>query len=248
MASNPPSTCCTKLCLHIGASKGHYEVIDSLKCYVTENYKTTSDKYLLIFPDIFGVHLTNTQLVADTFASQLGYPVIIIDILNKDPFVPEAGHDFNTWLAKHPVNKTIELIKSWLETFKSTHTSVKFLAGIGYCFGAKYLAHYLNDSNIITINVGAFAHPSWVTEDELKAINKPLILSCAENDNIFTKELRYKSEDILKASGIDYQFDLYAKTCHGFTVRGDLSVPQVKYAAEKALSDQVVWFKYHESA
>jgi dienelactone hydrolase len=247
MASLPPQqNCCAKLCLHAGDPNGHYETIANLKCYVTENYSKDSEKFLLIFPDIFGIQLKNTQLVADTFAKQLNYPVIIIDILNNDPYNPNNSLDFNSWFSNHQPEFTINLIKDWMTQFKLIFKNVKFLSGIGYCFGAKYLSHYLNDSNIISIDVGCFAHPSFVTDDELKNINKPLILSCAETDEIFTKDLRYKSEEILQLNKIPYQFDLYSQTSHGFAVRGDLSIPQVKYAAEKALSDQIIWFKHFE--
>ncbi|KAG0680626.1 hypothetical protein C6P40_000907 [Pichia californica] len=251
MSSNPPSeNCCAKVTLHSGKPQGSIEKIGNLNCYVTSNFNFNSEKYLFIFPDIFGIELVNTQLVADKFSDCLNYPVIIIDIVNNDPFKLDGLLDFPQWKINHPVELTVNLIKEFFIDFeknlKNNETKAKFLAGIGYCFGAKYLSHYLTKDGLL--DVGAFAHPSFVDEDELSAIRKPLIISCAETDSIFPRDLRFKSEEILSNSKIPYQIDLYSQTEHGFAVRGDMTVPQVKYAAEKALTDQVLFFKFHDSS
>lgn len=246
MSSNPPREgCCTKVTLHSGRPTGSIKKLGNLNCYLTSNYTQDSKKFVFIFPDIYGINLINTQLVADKLSTCLNYPVILIDILNNDPFDVNNG-DFQSWFANHPPELTISLLKEFFKFFKSTHLNTNYLAGIGYCFGAKYLSHYLTEDGIL--DVGAFAHPSFVSDDELNAIKKPLILSCAETDTIFTRELRFKSEEILHKNKIHYQFDLFSHVSHGFTVRGDLSIPEVKYAAEKALTDQVFWFQYHDKS
>ena len=245
MSSNPPQQhCCANKVIHTGTPTGSIKTISNLTCYVTSNYTPNAKKFLFIFTDIFGLDLVNTKLVADTFAEKLDYPVIIMDILNNDIYV--LGTDFDAWVANHPPELTTKICADFFKQFKIDHPNTEFLSGIGYCFGAKYLSHYLTSTNPL-IDVGAFAHPSFVSDEELEAINKPLIISCAENDDIFSKDLRFKSEEILKKNKIHYQLDLYSNTNHGFAVRGDLNDPLVKYAAEKALIDQVYWFKFHEN-
>lgn len=70
-----------------------------------------------------------------------------------------------------------------------------------------------------------------------------MIISAAQIDNLFTVELRHKTEEILsKKEDVRWQIDLFSQVSHGFTVKGDISIPQVKYAKEKALSDQLVFF------
>ncbi len=244
MSSNPPQeSCCAKVTFHGGAPKGLISTIAGLPCYTTSDFSKTTEKVLVIFTDIFGLGLNNTKLAADSFAAHLGYPVIIPDIFNNVPYV--MGNDFNEWRVNHPADVTDGILKGFFEKFKTELSSVKFVAGIGYCYGASFLVDYLTKESGM-INVGAFAHPSSISDEKLKAIDKPLIISCAETDPVFTKELRYKSEDILKENKIHYQFDLYSHTEHGFAVRGDLSIPEVRYAAEKALKDQVDFFKFHE--
>jgi dienelactone hydrolase len=94
------------------------------------------------------------------------------------------------------------------------------------------------------IDVGYLAHPSFVTEDELKAINGPLSIAAAENDTIFTTELRHKSEQILKENGQPYQINLYGGVSHGFSVRGDMGKKHEKFAKEQAFLQAVTWFDY----
>jgi len=105
----------------------------------------------------------------------------------------------------------------------------------------QYVArHYKNG-----IEVGYFAHPSFVDEEELAAITGPLSIAAAETDSIFTTEKRHKSEDILKRTGQPYQINLYSGVEHGFSVRGDVSNRAQRWAKEQAFFQAVAWFDEH---
>lgn len=245
MASNQPKeSCCAKAVLHVGAPTGSIKELAGINCYTTSNYSADSTKFVFIFTDIFGLNLVNTKLVADTLSSKLNYPVIIMDILNNDPFVADGSMDFNDWFQNHPVDLTVDICKKFFDNFIKIHKKIDYSAGIGYCFGAKYLSHYLTSNGLL--DIGAFAHPSFVSDDELNKISKPLLLSCSEVDEIFTDDLRLQSKKILQKNKIHYQFDLFSNTTHGFSVRGDLTDPLVKYAAEKTIRDQIDWFNFHD--
>lgn len=163
------------------------------------------------------------------------------DILFGNPY--PLGGNAQLWFANHPVSKTKASVSGFLQYIKRNFKNVKFVAGIGYCFGAKYFANHLTETGIN--DVGVFAHPSLIKESELRAIKKPLMISAAEIDRTFTDELRYKSEDILRTLSIPYQIDLFGNVSHGFAVRSDLSDKRVKYAAEKAFADAIYWIQYH---
>lgn len=92
------------------------------------------------------------------------------------------------------------------------------------------------------VDVGYSAHPSFVEEDELKAIKGPYAISAAETDQIFPAEKRHKSEEILKETKQPYQINLYSGVVHGFAVRGELK-GQEKYAKESAFLQAVQWFE-----
>ena len=117
-----------------------------------------------------------------------------------------------------------------------------FLGGIGYCFGAKFAVQNLSTNGYL--DAAAVAHPSFVSMEEVKAIKRPIIISAAETDQVFTPELRHQTEDELaKLEGVRYQVDLFSGVTHGFAVRGDIKNPIVRYAKEKVLADQLAFFK-----
>jgi hypothetical protein len=113
------------------------------------------------------------------------------------------------------------------------------------------------------LNAGYVAHPSFVTSDELSALSKPLSIGAAgkvspqslnhagnktytsiEIDTIFTSEKRSESEKILADLKAPYQINLYGAVSHGFALRGDLSIKEVKFATDRVFEQAVTWFKY----
>lgn len=118
------------------------------------------------------------------------------------------------------------------------------IAGVGYCFGGKWVVRYLHPSKN-QIDVGYSAHPSFVDPDELKAITGPFAISAAETDQILPAEKRHESEVILKEIGVPYQINLYSGVMHGFAVRGDPTKKSEKYAKESAFLQALQWFEEH---
>lgn len=95
------------------------------------------------------------------------------------------------------------------------------------------------------IDVGYVAHPSFVDEAELQAMNGPLSIAAAETDAIFPAEKRHKSEEIMTAAKKTYQINLFSGVEHGFAVRCDVKVPAQKFAKEQAFLQAVAWFDQH---
>lgn len=93
-----------------------------------------------------------------------------------------------------------------------------------------------------SIDVGYCAHPSFVEDDELKAIKGPFAIAAAETDSIFPTEKRHHSEVLLKEVGQPYQINLYSGVEHGFAVRGDPSKQVTRYAKESAFLQALQWF------
>lgn len=233
MASNAPGACCAAVNFHEGTPIGIYETI-----YGLNTYKVGSgDNIIVIATDIYGNTLNNVLLNADEL-SRGGFTVLIPDILNNDPL--KEGAPIQDWLPNHGSEITAPIFDGFLQKLRAT--SPKFVAGIGYCFGAKYIVQNLAKGGLL--DVGAIAHPSFVTIEEVKAITKPVIISAAETDPIFTTELRHQTEAVLAENKTRYQIDLYSGVSHGFAVRGDLSDPVFKYAKERALISQLSFFNH----
>jgi dienelactone hydrolase len=121
----------------------------------------------------------------------------------------------------------------------------KDIAAVGYCFGAKYVTRFMGPEKGSPVKVGYVAHPSFVDEDELAAIKGPYSISAAETDEIFPKDKRVKSEEILKNTGLPYQINLFQGVVHGFAVRGDLDNKWQLWTKERAFNQAVEWINYH---
>ncbi|QIW99811.1 hypothetical protein AMS68_005329 [Peltaster fructicola] len=239
MTSKQPARCCTIGVKHEGEAKGSLIEQNGISTYITKPEKASSEA-ILILPDVIGERFINAQLIADHFAAN-GYLTVIPDLFKGDPVKlnPPEGFDFMTWKAKHTTENTDPIVEKTIDYLKSEH-GIKKIGGVGYCWGAKYVARYLTKSG--GIDVGYFAHPSFVEENELRSITGPLSIAAAETDQIFTVELRHRSEEILKEIGAVYQLSLYSSVQHGFAVRGDVSNPVIKFAKEAAFLQAVQWF------
>ncbi|KAM0815882.1 putative Dienelactone hydrolase domain-containing protein [Seiridium cardinale] len=208
------------------------------------------DAFVLFIPDILGLY-NNAKLLADQFAAR-GYRCLIIDVTNGDP-VPlnftSGSFDLAKWLeqgtdGKNPHTKEhIDPIVSAAVQYIKEEFAPKKIGAVGYCFGAKYVVRHITSE----IDAGFIAHPSFVDEDELAAIRKPLSIAASETDSIFTVEQRHKSEQILAETGVPYQMNLYSGVSHGFAVRCDLSQKTQRYAKEQALLQAISWFDHHFS-
>lgn len=202
----------------------------------------STDKAIIILPDVIGNRFTNVQLIADQFAAN-GYFTVIPDIFRGDaiPLQRPEGFSIDEWRKGHTNEQVDPIVEATIKELKETYGAKK-IGTVGYCFGAKGVVRYLKKG---VTDAGYVAHPSFVTEDEIKAVEGPLSIAAAETDGIFPPEKRHATEVILQEIKVPYQINLYSGAQHGFAVRGDLSVPVVKYAKEQAFLQAVYWFNEH---
>lgn len=250
MASYPPATCCTIGVKHDGEASGSSIKIGSIDAYVAEPKGNTvhKDTAILFLSDVIGIW-QNSQLLADQFAAN-GYYTVVPDLFNGDPIAlnrPE-GFDLMSWLTKgsngknpHTFEAVDPIVEAGLKFLQEK--GYKKIGSVGYCFGAKYVVRYMPKGK--GIDVGFIAHPSFVEESELAAIDGPLSIAAAETDQIFPAEKRHKSETILVETKQPYQINLYSGVAHGFSVRCDVKNKVEKYAMEQAFLQAVTWFDEH---
>ncbi|WEJ96737.1 hypothetical protein PSN45_004280 [Yamadazyma tenuis] len=237
MASAGFTSCCFQLALHEGTAQGVFKTIGGLDTYVIGQSK----RVLVIMTDVFGYKLNNTLLIADNLAHHGDYTVLVPDILQGDPIVERpSAKGIEEWRAKHAPSVTGPIVEGFLKELRQQQNPT-FLGGIGYCFGAKYVIPYLTKDGLL--DAGAVAHPSFLTLEEIEGIEKPILISTSVIDQSFTVELRRATEDILtKKEGLKWQLGIYSGCSHGYAVRGDVSIPSVKYAKEATLLDQLNFF------
>ncbi|OQD74629.1 hypothetical protein PENDEC_c010G06442 [Penicillium decumbens] len=243
MASNPPGACCASGFKHEGNPVGEVKNIDGIDSYITYPKDKSTEKAILFLPDVFGIY-PNAQLLADEFANN-GYLTIIPDLFQGDQISLEAMEsgkaDLPAWLPKHQADNVEPVVDKTIKYLRET-LGVKKIGAVGYCFGAKYVVRYLKPGQI---DVGYTAHPSFVTHEELGAIQGPVSIAAAEVDQIFTTQLRHESEETLIKTGQPWQINLFSGVSHGFAVRADLSDKKQKFAKEQAFCQAVVWFNQY---
>jgi dienelactone hydrolase len=185
--------------------------------------------------------------IADHFAAN-GYFVVMPDLYEGDAVRLNRPDDFDVmaWGHRggpsgkgHGPGQVDPIIENVIREMRS-NLGVKKIGGVGYCFGAKYVARFLAEGK--GIDVGAMAHPSFVDKEEIEAVAGPLTIAAAETDHVFSPEKRHETERLLKDGRKTYQITLYSGVEHGFAVRADLSKREVKYAKEATLLQQLQWF------
>ncbi|ODV88367.1 hypothetical protein CANCADRAFT_4500, partial [Tortispora caseinolytica NRRL Y-17796] len=222
-----------------GETTGKVTEFAGVETYLAGDSSKT-DKVVLILTDVLGPLFNNLQLIADQFAEH-GYYVVMPDMFNKDP-VPLNPEDpellFKTWLPKHGPETVYPIIDAVTKEIKEKFKP-KYLVGIGYCFGCRYLVG-LQARGVLDATV--LNHPSFVQEDELASIKSPICIQAAQYDDIFPAELRHKSEEILIGTNQPFEITLYSQVAHGFAIRGDPENPREKFARKQAFCAAVEWF------
>ncbi|OBT96135.1 hypothetical protein VE01_06922 [Pseudogymnoascus verrucosus] len=231
---------------------------------------TPHPRALLYLTEGYGTLLPNSQLLADHLSLLLNCPVIMPDQFRNEPFpmVKPPGWDDEAAFIRlqtdhHPgtVDPMLEKVLEWMQRpvghAEGGLGGVVRVGAIGYCFGGRYVMRLLAEGKI---EAGVVNHPSFFTLDEVSALGrpaggkeegegggkvkvwKPLAIFAAEEDDILPEGKRRATEDRLKEGGVTWVCTTYAGTLHGFSVRGDLNDPVVKFARDSALDGAVKWF------
>ncbi|KAK1496382.1 dienelactone hydrolase [Colletotrichum cuscutae] len=262
--AQPPAPCCWAGTLHEGNPRGDVEDILEVPTYVVrpsdvKRALPPNGHVILYFPDVWGLSV-NAKCIMDGFASS-GYTALGMDFFRGDPIskyrnaktdpLPE-GFDMAAWRSKH-WNFATENVPKWTAAVKErfgaelkaeTGKETKF-ACVGYCFGAPFVCNLLagagGDGEPV-VSAGAFAHPTALKEEHFTSIKKPLLLSCAENDQAFPTEARRKAIDYLQREKKIYHLQVFQGVSHGFAVKGDPTDPYQRWCKEQSLRAMVDWF------
>jgi dienelactone hydrolase len=161
----------------------------------------------------------------------------------KPPWWKDRGLDeFEKWKKRHEYEITDPILEKVVKYIHSKYGKEVSLGGVGYCFGGRYVMRLMGQG---VIDVGVVNHPSFFTMEEVGKLGKHKRLACfaAETDDILPSQKRREMEDVLTRNGATWMSTVFSGTEHGFSVRGDLSIKEVRIAKERAFGDAVDWFK-----
>jgi len=190
-------------------------------------------------------------MLADDFASN-GYKTIIPDYLNNDPVPADAlgpGSDYDViaWFTKHTQEATRPPLDKLIGALKAA--GVTKFGATGYCFGGRYVFDLAFDN---VIHAAVANHPTFIAAPEdlerYKASSKaPLLINSCEVDKQFPATHQAKADEILGGGKFapGYRREYFPGCTHGFAVRGDISIPEVKAGKEGAFKAAIAWFNTH---
>ncbi|WVQ80924.1 hypothetical protein IAT38_003031 [Cryptococcus sp. DSM 104549] len=249
------SPCCISGHIHAGTPIGSISILHGLRTYIsTPSTPAPSaagqgkvDTVILI-PDIFGIDLVNTKLVADEYAGK-GWKVLLPDLFEGDAIPADhlqaiapnlryqaestvvskaadgvkAGAALGPWLAKHREAVAKPLIENFVKAVRADSSTGK-IALNGYCWGGRYSLVLAQSSSTAKPDVAIATHPSFLTNDDVKPITDvPVAIFKGDKDDIMSDEALKEVEGILKGNlGTKLVVQSFPGAVHGFAVRGDL--------------------------
>ena len=173
------------------------------------------------------------------------------------------------WLARQTPEKVLPVLQKVVEGAKEEFADAVANGGgvyaVGYCFGGKYvclLAAELPDSAAHgqappkdeeagvakaepLIKVGALAHGTMITTEDLEAIRSPISMACVENDQLFPDDVRTAGQKYLEENQIKHEVKVYSGVPHGFAVVGEYQDTKIQEAQKEAFEQMVEWLKSH---
>ncbi|KAI0283912.1 dienelactone hydrolase endo-1,3,1,4-beta-D-glucanase [Russula aff. rugulosa BPL654] len=233
------------------------------------NDATQRTKAIVLLTDIFGLPLPNPRIVADHLAEQVGVDVWVPDYFNGkppadanslEPLMPDRAGAKTPWLdilkfifkvipllpgiIANRVSVVDPRVHEFIKKIKS-EKGYERIGAVGYCFGGS-MAGRLGSTDLV--NTVVIAHPSGLTQGQIRAIKVPSSWVLAEEDSQFKDKDIQATRAILKEQEekpdhVDYEIEIYNGTAHGFAMRPNMQVPEVKAGYEGALDQTVAWFK-----
>ncbi|KAG1817091.1 dienelactone hydrolase [Suillus subaureus] len=236
---------------HAGEPQGTIDIIDGVACYVaTPTVDYPKDKVILFLPDVFGIELINTKLLADDFATN-GFKVVAVDYFNGDSLPADimnsASFNREAWFAKHGNEQTRPSLDKVIAVLKEE--GVTKFGATGYCFGGRYTFDLAFDN---AIQCAVVSHPSLLKvpndlETYFSTSQAPLLINSCEIDHMFPAAAQAKADEIFGDGKFapGYKREYFPGCTHGFAVRGDIKDPLVKAGKEGAFKATVEFFLEH---
>jgi dienelactone hydrolase len=157
------------------------------------------------------------------------------------PFVPPSWWNEEDWKERHEPKTTDPLLTQVVHYIRKEYGREVKIGGVGYCFGGRYVMRLMGSG---VMNVGVVNHPSFYTLEEVQGLKSGMKLAvyAAAVDEYLPTDKRRDTEDILTRQGCAWTSTVFSGVEHGFAVRGDLSITEVRMAKDGAFQGAVQWF------
>ncbi|OQV07337.1 hypothetical protein CLAIMM_11788 [Cladophialophora immunda] len=233
--------CCLRGFRWDAQPKGRDTMLAGRHCYVTGS-ESQHQIGIMIIHDVFGWTFTNTRVLADHYAEEIGATVYVPDffggdVLPADVILAGPEHwgvlDFPTFFgsknAKHVRGPEM------VECAKLLRARYKRLGAVGYCFGGWGVFQLGSTANNGLVDCISTAHPSFLVEEEIRGLGVPVQICAPENDAMFLDDLKALCNQVIPTLGIPYDYQHFPGLDHGFAIRGDLGAASGSMSVELEL-------------
>ena len=236
------SECCKEGFAWNGTPEGKESKIAGLSTYIASQNKKT-EKAILMIHDVFGWTFKNTQLLADHYSKGTGADVYLVDFFGGEIIIDDLTNeekkknfDLMAFLGRNSKEKRFPEVKRVVAELQKEY---KNIGAIGFCYGGWAVAQLAAKENQPGVNYIAAAHPSLLTEDEIKGITVPVLWLAPEHDPQFTPELKELAQSELKSKPGKYIY--FPNLAHGFAGRGDPNNTTQKEGLERAMHEFIAF-------
>lgn len=244
--------------------KGEMKTIGGIECYVNWASVPQSQKAVIVFQDVFGIHSGRHKQFCDMLAEK-GYGTVMPDLTGQDPIVkaPQYGSSCScfwgflcafacgsfkkktaalSWEARLK-QITIDGLVPWMKEKGATK-----LASVGFCWGTygamncgRYPEHF---------SCNASFHPSTegfcknCKEDDLelcRAVRVPQLVVATSMESAKWKP-DGDAHKVCNTTGVSVTWLLEEKEKHGFMMRGDTKKPETLAALKKYMDMLINFF------
>ncbi|KAJ3094716.1 hypothetical protein HDU97_007643 [Phlyctochytrium planicorne] len=258
--------CCRTGFLWNGTPVGETTKIAGVDAYISKPSINT-DKWVVIWSDVFGYKMPNVQLIADSIA-KAGFNCVVPDLFNNDPLpytllepigrrtktifdrISQTFHTlyvaptFISWIRRHTDAHTLPIVNAVLEDIKQTQKASK-IGVVGYCYGGR--SAVLN-GNPDEKRVDCFVavHPSRLAiPKDVEAVGKPGLFICGSEDFAIPPATIEVIKGVAARVEKDISVKVYERMLHGFAVRGNEDEEETRKARDGATNDTVAFLVKH---
>lgn len=219
--------------------------------------------FLVVMPDQFGgdpASATTTVSAAEENASVLEQVKLGMANVAK-------SFTIDMWLARHTPEKVLPVLQKVVTNIKEEFADAVANGGgvyaVGYCFGARYVLLLGNElgQDVLEgqgdqqeegmvrhgpqIKVGAIAHGTQVSKEDLAGVKVPVSIVAVEDDPLFPQDVLDAGRKVLEEGKVEVEVKTYPKVPHGFAVLGDYEEESIVSAQKDAFQQMLDWLKKH---
>ncbi|KAL9133349.1 MAG: hypothetical protein Q9175_005470 [Cornicularia normoerica] len=198
----------------------------------------------MMIHDIYGWTFPNARLLADHYSKEANATIYLPDFYGGEVVPIEAmdSGKFNLaeFFRRNPKETRFAEIESCAKSLKQEHGFQK-LGAVGFCWGG-WAVFQLGAKGKNLVDCISTAHPSLLKKEEIDAVSVPVQIIAPEHDPQFTLDLKAYANSVIPSLNLEYDYQYFPGSTHGFTVRCDQSDVKQKKAFERAKNAGVGWF------